>query len=261
MADFIDQTGRKITLDKYLQRIISLVPSQTELLAELGLDKETIGITKFCVHPDNWFRSKIKVGGTKQIKMDIIHQLQPDLIIANKEENVKEQVEELGKNYPVWISDVNNLEDAYEMIGQIGEFTNREEKASTINKKIKDNFSNSAEITHKPKTIYLIWQKPYMTIGGDTFINAMMGCAGFKNIYADKTRYPEITIEEIKNKNPELLFLSSEPFPFKQKHIDELKTYLPNTKIILVDGELFSWYGSRLQYSPCYFSNLREKIK
>lgn len=260
MADFIDQTGRKITLDTYPQRIISLVPSQTELLAALGLEKETIGITKFCIHPDNWFRSKTKVGGTKQIKMNIIHQLQPDLIIANKEENVKEQVEELEKEYPVWISDVNNLEDAYEMIKQTGKLTNREEKAIAINKKIKENFSRLKATGAKPKTIYLIWQKPYMTTGGDTFISAMMQLAGFNNIFADKTRYPEITIEQIKNKKPELLFLSSEPFPFKQKHADEMQTYLPGTKIVLVDGELFSWYGSRLQYAPEYFADIREKI-
>lgn len=261
MADFIDQTGRKITLDKYPQRIISLVPSQTELLANLGLDKETVGLTKFCVHPDHWFRNKTKVGGTKQININIIHQLQPDLIIANKEENVKEQVEELEKKYPVWVSDVNNLTDAYEMIEQTGKLTNREEKASAINLKIKENFCRLNAVGAKRKTIYLIWQKPYITIGGDTFIHSMMWLAGFENVYAGRTRYPEISLDEIIKKKPALLFLSSEPFPFKQKHIDELKTFLPATKIVLVDGEPFSWYGSRLEYSPRYFKALQEKIK
>src|ERR1700741_3198050 len=108
---FIDQTGRKISIPQIPQRIISLVPSQTELLFDLGLDKEVVGITKFCVHPPEWFQTKTRVGGTKQLKIDLIKQLQPDLIIANKEENVKEQIEELEKHFPVWISDVNNLED------------------------------------------------------------------------------------------------------------------------------------------------------
>ena len=114
MSIFTDQTGRKITLDKPPHRIISLVPSQTELLYDLGLHNEVIGITKFCVHPQEWFQHKTRVGGTRQINIDIIHELRPDLIIANKEENVKEQVEELAGYYPVWISDVKHLEAAYE---------------------------------------------------------------------------------------------------------------------------------------------------
>src|SRR5688572_23408089 len=99
MPDFIDHTGRSIHLASVPRRIISLVPSQTELLADLGLDEEVVGITKFCVHPESWFINKTRVGGTKQIKMDIIHQLNPDLVLANKEENVKEQIEELERHY------------------------------------------------------------------------------------------------------------------------------------------------------------------
>lgn len=261
MPVYVDQTGRKITLNNYPQRIISLVPSQTELLADLGLEKEVTGITKFCIHPAEWFRTKTRIGGTKQIKMDMIQQLQPDLILANKEENVKEQVEELEKQYPVWISDVSNLQNACEMIGQIGLITNREIQAISLVDRIKTNFDQLTTTHYQPKIIYLIWQDPYMTIGGDTFINSMLSLAGLQNIYAGKTRYPEITIEDIQNKKPEYLFLSSEPYPFRQKHIDELQLQLPGTKILLVDGELFSWYGSRLQYAPRYFMELHKKIK
>ena len=107
------------------KRIISLVPSQTELLHYLGLEQETVGITKFCVHPKEWFNTKTRVGGTKAIKKDIIQQLQPDLIIANKEENVKEQVEDLAKDHPVWVTDVNDLESALQMINDIGELTGK----------------------------------------------------------------------------------------------------------------------------------------
>ena len=261
MAVFIDQTGQSITLNNIPQRIISLVPSQTELLYDLGLREEVVGITKFCVHPPDWFISKTRVGGTKQIKMDIIHQLQPDLIIANKEENVKEQVEELQKYYPVWISDINNLEDANEMIEQVGIMAGKGAKANEINRRIKNNFSQLILPVSRLRTAYLIWQKPYMTIGGDIFIHAMMKSAGFENIFTDKTRYPEITIEDLRKANCELLLLSSEPFPFNQKHIHELRPLLPGTKIILVDGEMFSWYGSRLLQASAYFEKLQEQIR
>jgi ABC-type Fe3+-hydroxamate transport system substrate-binding protein len=193
--------------------------------------------------------------------MDIIHQLQPDLIIANKEENVKEQIEELEKHFPVWVSDVNNLDDAYKMIEQIGLLTWKQQLANKIMLQAKEGFAKLPTQDSQLRTAYLIWQKPYMTVGGDTFINAMLEAAGFENIYADKTRYPEITIDELRIVNCQLLFLSSEPYPFKQKHLDELKSLLPTTKIVLVDGEMFSWYGSRLFQASAYFSNLRNQLK
>lgn len=260
MLSFTDQTGQVICLPAVPKRIISLVPSQTELLAGLGLTDEVVGITKFCIHPNEWFRSKTRVGGTKQLNTAIIHSLHPDLVIANKEENVKEQINELQQQYPVWISDVNNLDDAYEMIEQIGAMTGRKQQAVTLLRQIKNAFSQLPAPYSRPRTAYLIWQKPYMTVGGDTFIHSMLELAGFDNIYKEKTRYPEITIDQLKNANCELLLLSSEPFPFQQKHIDELQSLLPNTKIILVDGELFSWYGSRLLKAPAYFTALQKQL-
>ncbi|MEP7371799.1 MAG: helical backbone metal receptor [Chitinophagaceae bacterium] len=260
MQAFTDQTGHTIFLENTPKRIISLVPSQTELLFDLGLDEEVIAITKFCVHPPEWFYTKRRIGGTKKLHIDIIHQLQPDLIIANKEENVKEQIEELAKDYPVWISDVTDLPTAYEMIEQIGLLTGKYEKAKDIVSTIKADFSQ-LQYSRKPKTCYLIWNDPYMTVGGDTFIHSMMESAGFGNIFKSKQRYPVVTTEDLVAADCELLLLSSEPFPFKQKHIDELKESLniiglPNIKIALVDGEMFSWYGSRLQHAPHYFKEL-----
>jgi ABC-type Fe3+-hydroxamate transport system substrate-binding protein len=267
MYSFTDQMGRKVSLPVIPERIISLVPSQTELLYDLGLEDRVIGITKFCVHPEAWFNTKTRIGGTKQVNIETVHQLQPDLIIANKEENVKEQIEELEKHYPVWVSDVNNFAEACLMIRQIGEITGTQTLSEkiTVNiqhafAKLKDYLQSSKKIEYKPATAYLIWRNPYMTAGGDTFINAMMETAGLNNIFKNKTRYPETSIEELKNKNIELLLLSSEPYPFKQKHIDELQIELPETKILLADGEMFSWYGSRLQYAPGYFIQLLKVI-
>jgi len=265
MPAFTDQTGRTVFLKSTPHRIISLVPSQTELLFDLGLDEQVVGITKFCVHPPAWFYTKKRTGGTKKLNIDIIHQLQPDLIIANKEENAKEQVEELASRYPVWISDVSNLADAYEMINQIGWITEKANEAKEIIESIKKEFSrlrnaHSLPVGGAGGICYLIWNDPYMTIGGDTFINSMLEAAGLENAFKNQTRYPEITIEELKSKYIETLLLSSEPFHFKQKHIDQLQPLLPHVKIALVDGEMFSWYGSRLQYAPRYFEKLINTI-
>lgn len=260
MAFFVDQLGRRIELLKPPNRIISLVPSQTELLFDLGLDQQVIGITKFCVHPENWFRTKTRIGGTKEVHLDKIRELSPDLIIANKEENIREQIEVLAKEFPVWISDVNNLESALSMIDTIGQITNRQYQAKEILDHIQLNFSQLPIINKKLKTCYLIWRDPYMTVGGDTFIDNMLQYAGFQNIFENQKRYPVVTIEEMKTANCQLLLLSSEPYPFKKIHVEELQILLPDTKIILADGEMFSWYGSRLIKAPAYFEQLQNQV-
>lgn len=237
-------------------KAISLVPSITETLYSLGLNEEVVGITKFCVHPQDWFRTKERVGGTKNIDIQKIRELQPDLIIANKEENVKEQVEELAKDFEVLLTDVNNFEEALQMIRSVGNAVSKGFEADQLIAGIERKFSkiNPAE---QKTAAYLIWQNPYMAVGGDTFIHEMMKKAGFENIFADTNRYPETQINELKELKPEYLLLSSEPYPFKQKHSDELQQQLPGTKVILVDGEMFSWYGSRMLLAADYFRRLR----
>ena len=258
MAIYKDQAGKIITLLSTPARIISLVPSQTELLYDLGLDKKVIGITKFCVHPQQWFRNKTRIGGTKSIHIEQVKALEPDLIIANKEENVKEQVDELAALFPVWTSDISNLQQALQMISSIGEITGTSAKAQAMISMINNRFDQLSVQQPVIRTAYLIWQKPYMTIGGDTFINDMLTRCGFENVFKEQLRYPSITIEDIKSSNCQLLLLSSEPFPFKQNHAEELQKQLPLTKIMLADGEMFSWYGSRLLLAPAYFRSLIE---
>jgi ABC-type Fe3+-hydroxamate transport system substrate-binding protein len=245
-----------------VQRIISLVPSQTELLYDLGLDEEVVGITKFCVHPKEWFRTKTRIGGTKNINIKKIFALKPDLVIANKEENVKEQIEALQLFTQVYVSDISNLADANQMILQVGELVHKKESAIALVEKIEEAFAALQHShQHTIPAAYFIWQDPYMVAGGDTFINDMMHACGFENAFKDKVRYPEISIEELKATGCKLLLLSSEPYPFKQKHIDALQPLLTDTKIILVDGEMFSWYGSRLMHAPEYFNQLMQKLK
>ncbi len=245
------------------KRIISLVPSQTELLHWLGLEDETIGITKFCVHPAAWFNGKTRIGGTKALDLEKIATLQPDLIIANKEENVKEQVESLAENFPVWITDVENLADAYSMITDIGRLTGKENEAGRLNELIALKFNNLIQLNYTNNSIpaaYLIWTNPIMTVGGDSFISDMMKKAGFNNVFSNHQRYPETTVSELQALGCKLLMLSSEPYPFSQKHADELQKQLPGTRIILVDGEMFSWYGSRLLEAADYFIKLRADL-
>jgi len=251
---FLNSHGKP---DSPPKRIVSLVPSQTELLYDLGLEEETVGITKFCVHPDSWFRSKTRVGGTKALHRDRIAALQPDLILANKEENVKEQVEDLKDIAPVWISDIHTLDDALEMIRTVGVLTDKKDKAAVIAGRIAADFGGLESLLPARSALYLIWRKPWMTVGRDTFIHDILQRAGLTNSYTDQERYPTISNEDIIARNPSLVLLSSEPYPFKQQHIQELQALLPAATIQLVDGELFSWYGSRLLHTAAYLKQLQ----
>jgi len=240
-----DQLGREIEFSYPPNSIVSTVPSQTELLFDLGLEDNITGITWFCIHPEDKVKNVAKIGGTKNMKIKVIRQLKPDLIIANKEENEKAQIEELSKEFPVWVSDIKTLDDSFSMMKSIGEITLTEEKADLKISEIQSAFKEIKPLKSL-KTLYLIWRKPYMSIGNQTFIHHILTKCGLINVCGETERYPEITDEEIRELNPELILLSSEPYPFKDKHIEELKVIVPNAKIMLVDGEMFSWYGSRL---------------
>lgn len=248
------------------KRIISLVPSQTELLWDLGLDEEVIAITKFCKHPVNWYKHKIKVGGTKTLNIPLIRELKPDLIIANKEENEKSQIEDLQNEANILVTDVSSLEEAIAMIKDIGTVTGKASEAIKMTMSIQTEFSTLNSMDLKITAAYLIWQKPYMAAGGGTFINDMMAHCGLQNIFSTRNRYPEITLEELEIGNAgstrcELLLLSSEPYPFKEKHLVEIQKKLPHIKIALADGEMFSWYGSRLKKAPGYFKDFMTQIR
>ena len=252
---FIDHLKNKIELTQTPKRIISLVPSQSELLWDLGLRDELIGITKFCIHPNEMFKLKDRVGGTKTLNINKIRSLNPDLIIGNKEENEYAQIKELQNEFPVWMSDIYNLYDAYKMISDIGELVNKKNEATRLVSNIQKTFSVIKK--YNKTVLYLIWKNPYMAAGNSTFIGDVLNQMGLINSLKNSDlRYPELTMDEIKNLNPDFIFLSSEPFPFKESHINELKQLVPNATVKLVDGELFSWYGSRLLKSVKYLNNL-----
>jgi ABC-type Fe3+-hydroxamate transport system substrate-binding protein len=251
---FTDQLNQKITIDYPPRRIVSLVPSQTELLFDLCLEERIVGITKFCVHPSEKVKSKTKIGGTKKFNFDVIRSLHPDLVIGNKEENYQEGIRALEKEFPVWMSDIATLGDALRMIHSIGEITDKGTETNLLTAAIQKSFSTIKR--HIPrKVLYLIWKSPWMAAGKKTFINSMLSEIGLQNVL-EENRYPELSVEQIQQLNPEVIFLSSEPYPFKEQHLIELKTLLPTSNIQLVDGEMFSWYGSKLENAPGYFNTI-----
>ncbi len=240
-------------------RIVSLVPSITESLFDFGLtEMEVVGRTKFCIHPQTLITNVPVIGGTKNLNLDKIKSLKPDLIIANKEENEKLQIEELGKYFEIWLTDIENLQDNQNFLTELGTLLNKQGLALNFNEKINVIFDSSKELAPK-KVAYLIWKNPYMTVGSDTFIHEIIEKLGFTNLFEDSKRYPEISVNQMKE--AEYVFLSSEPFPFQQKHIDELQKELPDSKIILVNGEAFSWYGTHLTRCGDYFKTLPEIIE
>ena len=251
---FTDQMGNRIGIRFPPKRIVSLVPSQTELLADLGLEKEVLGITKYCIHPVGWQSTKTITGGTKNFDPDLIGMLKPDLIVGNKEENYKKGIDLLSASWPVWMSDISNLEQALAMVTSVGELTGREQQAKLIVRNILKSFST---ITRFPpvSVLYLIWRKPWMAAGPGTFINSMIDTIGLKNAITS-VRYPQLSSADIQMCDPEYIFLSSEPYPFSEKHIAEIQGLCPSSKIRLVDGEMFSWYGSRLIKAPDYFRSI-----
>lgn len=244
------------------QRIISVVPSQTELLIDLGLADAVVGITKFCIHPAHKVWGKAIVGGTKTLHPDLIHALRPDLILANQEENTREQIEELQRHYPVHVTNVVTLPDALAMIRDVGGLVGKEQQAEGMVAQVAQTLPvrSGEEVPAGLSVAYFIWRKPYMVAADGTFIHAMLGAAGFQNTFADRSRYPEISPDDLRAAQPDLIFLSSEPYPFAHKHVAEVRAICPSARVLVVDGEVFSWYGSRLLRAGDYFRNLHTEI-
>lgn len=251
-----DQLGNNLTIPFPPQRIVSLVPSQTELLFDLGLEERIAGITRFCIHPADKMPHKQKIGGTKQFDIEKIKQLNPDLIIGNKEENYEEGIVELQQHFPVWMSDIYTLQDALDMMREVGRITDADTQAEGIINRI-----NIQPVPLTGKTAaYFIWRKPYMVAGANTFINEMLKNFGLINCFEDLQRYPEIDPALLADHKPDFIFLSSEPYSFREIHLEEFKKFSPSSIVVLVDGEMFSWYGSRLCKAAQYFATLRKEL-
>lgn len=261
MPEVTDQTGRKIQLQDTPKRIVSSVPSQTELLYDLGLEKEVLGITAYCVHPPHWLKQKLVVGGTKDLKIKNIIDLKPDLIVANKEENNREQIEKLAEVAPVYVSDIKTPQDALDMISDLGILVGRPTEATKLVQQIEQGLADLNSRMIEGTSLYFMWKDPYMVVSNDTFIQSMVGLTGLKNALTEVDgRYPEVSLEDMANLQPDVIFLSSEPYRFTTRDMHQMATYFPNSIVKLIDGEMMSWYGSRLVKSMKYVQGLGKEV-
>ena len=255
---YIDQVNRQLQIGEIPQRIISLVPSHTELLVQLGLEAQLVGVTKFCVHPKHLRSSKTIVGGTKRIKIESIKALQPDLILCNKEENTQEIVRACEQIAPVYVSDIVSLASNIEFIQALGKLlsvrTTSQKLVNSITEK-QTQFAQFMQTKRQQRVAYFIWRNPWMVAGDATFINELLKLNNFVNAFDHLERYPEINLRDLTELKLDKILLSSEPYPFKEQHEQELKKFSSAT-IIQVDGEAFSWHGSYLLKAFDYFKSL-----
>lgn len=260
---FIDARGISVALPHNPQRIVSLICSVTETLFALGLGDRIAGCTNYCIRPMPQVESVKKIGGPKNLDIEAILALNPDLVIANIEENERGDINRLeDKGIPVFVTYPRTVNDSLTLIRTLGLITGSEQAAESFHKKaenvVHQTLKQVALITYRSNVIYLIWRKPYMVINKDTYIHDVITLCGGINIHAEHPdRYPEITIEDIVNAQPDIIFLPSEPFPFKKKHIKEFMHYgaipaVHNNRVMPVDGELFSWYGVRMIFGLPY---------
>jgi len=240
---------------KSVRRVVSLVPSVTETIASLGGKNKLVGITRFCKYPYGIEKDIQRIGGTKSVHIQDVEALSPDLILAVKEENEQKQVISLAKKFPVVVFDISDLNDALKMIEVMGIVLGQSDAAIGLNQKISKSFEQIPR-RQFPDTLYLIWRKPWMAAGKNTFINDMMSRVGFENRVDG--RYPELGDDELAK--AKTVLLSSEPYPFTEKHRQLLQDQYPEKKIVCVDGEMFSWYGSRLLKAAHYFRDLQKVI-
>lgn len=242
MPEFKDQLGNSLSIPRNPERIISLVPSITEFLYALGMGERVVGITKFCIYPQIWFQTKTRIGGTKTPDFDKIKALTPDLIIGNKEENQEDDINRLRELAPVYMSDVNSIDDMYEMIRDLAILLGVESEGPRWIEKWKVYLELNKNKGLGKEALYIIWKDPIMVVGKNTFIDSYLTAIGYKNSVKEE-RYP-VWNENLAD-NPEVVLLSTEPYPFKETDFDYFKTMFPNAEVALISGEECSWYGVR----------------
>lgn len=249
-------------------RLVSLCPSLTELLHDLGAADEVVGRTKFCVHPAPWVDSIEKVGGTKNPKLARIVALAPDLVFMNEEENRAEDAQALREaGIAVHSSMPRTPDETADMVRSIARAIGRSEAGERIARDIEQRGARvRAAATLQPTVsyAYLIWREPWMTVSDDTFVSAMLAQAGGRNAFGGGAdRYPIITPEQLRAAQPDVVFLSSEPFPFTAQHAAELSrlTGLEGERFVTADGELLSWHGSRTPAGIDYAESLLREVR
>lgn len=234
--------------------MISFAPAITDTLYSLQLDKEIVGRTRFCIHPKDKVQHAVNVGGTKDMKLERVHALKPDLIVMEKEENTKEMVEELEKHYPVYVCEIQTVPDAMVMIKTLGDITDRKKQANLLYQNITTAFKK-IPIDYKHKRVaYVIWKNPFMVVGKNTYIQSLLEKLGFINPFiAYEGRYPTIDAEDFKKEQLDYILLATEPYPFRVEHKADFRAIAPNAQPVIVDGEMF-WYGVKMLDAVTYFN-------
>jgi ABC-type Fe3+-hydroxamate transport system substrate-binding protein len=223
-------------------RIVSLVPSVTETLFELGLDDQIIAITRFCRLPAEKVKLKPKVGGTKNPKLDDIVQLKPDVVIMDRDENRKQDAEFLKRNgIDVFATFPRSVEEGIQVIADLGKKFQVVEKANRMIEEIRQRMK-MLTIHDRKRALILIWRNPYMTVNRDTYVHAISALFGFDNVFADhQERYPKLKHEEIVACKAEVVLMPDEPYPFRQRHVEELRAL--EAQFLLFDGTYITWPG------------------
>ncbi len=257
-----DDLGRTFSFKKPPRRIISLCPSVSETLLDLGLEGFLAGRTDYCIHPQNKIESIPGVGGPKSVSIQLLQSLCPDIIIAVKEENDKKTLENLAAlNYKCFIFDVNNFSDALNMIEKIGVIFNVEDRAQTMTEGIKKGFEGIGQVLKKLNFIYMTWSSPYIAAGTGNYINSLITGLGFNNCLSKHiNRYVRLSLGELKKLSPDIVFLPSEPYNYTLYDKLKFEKIFPSARAVLVDGEMFCWYGSRMLKAAPYIKNLIKEI-
>jgi ABC-type Fe3+-hydroxamate transport system substrate-binding protein len=256
MVARVDSSGVAVELERPPRRIVSLVPSLTETLCALGLADALVGITVYCVEPREVVAGKTRIGGEKNPDLEKIRRLEPDLVIANIEENLREHVEALRAwSIPVWVTYPRTVADGIGLITDLGAVTGTEARAAEIVGEIQPLYERVRSAASRRPAVplfYPIWRAPYMTINRDTYIHDMLSVCGARNVFADRAeRYPTVSLDEMAAARPAVILLPNEPFRFRRAHLADFAGYtevpaVRDGRIHLVDGKPFSWHGPRI---------------
>ncbi|MDM1046415.1 ABC transporter substrate-binding protein [Myroides sp. 1354] len=260
-----DQLGREHRFEQSPKRIVSLVPSLTETLFDLGLEDELVGITTACMHPYQLRVTKTSIGEPKKVDIEQIQLMQPDVVVASPTENTMEDIERLQAICPVWLVDVRTMDQNFQLIELLGQLFNKRTEARKWMDKISFGQKDLMDfVSERPgfKVAYFIGKDPFVVAGEGTFIQELLELNKFENVYADRVElYPEVEIKKIRIQgDPELVFLPSMPYAFQEEDAFEIGRFTHHGKTIFVEGEMFSWYGTRVCKAFDYFKQIHNRL-
>ena len=254
-----DGRHRTLTLDRPPTRIVSLVPSLTEALATISLGPALVGVTRYCAEPAELVTRLRKVGGTKDPGLDLIRSLEPEIVVANEEENRREDVEALeAAGLQVWVGTARSVLAAVEELDRLATLLGAARSAARLLTRARDAIAAQEQLnTERPRVSVFcpIWRNPYMAVGGDTYAgNLLRFCGAVNGFETHRTgnRYPQVTLDDIRAADPAVILLPDEPFRFRERHRQEVMETLPQVRavregnVFLLDGRWLTWYGKRI---------------